>query len=161
MTDYESILGGLAAAKVQFIIVGGAAGIAHGSARLTEDLDIVYSRRPENIERLVEALRPLRPRLRGAPDNVPFCFDEETISEGLNFTLTTSAGALDLFGEITLGGNFDELLPHSIELDIFGTKCRCLGLRRLIEVKRATGRPKDFEAIAELGVILEEREAQD
>ena len=160
MTDYGSMLRALASAKVQFIIVGGAAAIAHGSARLTEDLDIVYSRRQDNIERLVDALRPLRPRLRGAPDKLPFSLDQETMSKGFNFTLATSAGSLDLFGEITLGGDFDQLLPYSIELDIFGIKCRCLGLRRLIEVKRAAARPKDLEAIAELGVILEEREAQ-
>lgn len=157
MTEYDKILGVLVSAGVQFIIVGGAAATAHGSARLTEDLDIVYSRRNENIKRLVDALAPLQPRLRGAPDNLPFQWDEETMRKGRNFTLTTSAGWLDLLGEITLGGGFEQLLPDSIELNMFGNKCLCLGLKRLIEVKRAAARPKDFEAIAELQVILEEQ----
>ncbi|HXL79646.1 MAG TPA: hypothetical protein VN951_02125 [Pyrinomonadaceae bacterium] len=157
MTEYDKILGVLVSAGVEFIIVGGAAATAHGSAQLTEDLDIVYSRRKENIKRLVDALKPFQPRLRGAPDNLPFEWDEETIRKGLNFTLTTSAGWLDLLGEITLGGGFEQLLPDSIELNVFGNKCLCLGLKRLIEVKRATARRKDFEAIAELQIILEEQ----
>jgi len=157
MTEYDKILGVLVSAGVEFIIVGGAAATAHGSAQLTEDLDIVYSRRKENIKRLVDALKPFQPRLRDAPDNLPFEWDEETIRKGLNFTLTTSAGWLDLLGEITLGGGFEQLLPDSIELNVFGNKCLCLGLKRLIEVKRATARRKDFEAIAELQIILEEQ----
>lgn len=158
MIDYEKIIGVLVSGGVKFIIVEGAAATAHGSSRLTNDLDIVYSRGDTNIERLVKALRPLQPRLRGAPGDIPFRLDEETIRRGLNFTLTTLVGALDLLGEITLGGGFDQLLPDSIKLNVFGHECLCLGLKRLIEVKRAAARPKDFEAIAELQVILEEQE---
>lgn len=157
MIDYGEIIGLLVSSGVEFIIVGGAAATAHGAARLTEDLDIVYSRRDENIERLAEALTPLAPYLRGAPKDLPFHLDSETIKRGLNFTLSTSAGSLDLLGEITLGGSFEQLLPESIELEVFGNKCLCLGLKRLIEVKRAAARRKDFEAIAELEVILEEQ----
>jgi predicted nucleotidyltransferase len=157
MTDYNKILGLLVSAGVEFIIVGGAAATAHGSARLTEDLDIVYSRGKDNIKRLVDALAPLRPQLRGATENLSFQWDEETIRKGLNFTLTISAGWLDLLGEITLGGGFEQLLPDAVELNVFGNKCLCLGLKRLIEVKRAAARRKDFEAIAELQVILEEQ----
>jgi hypothetical protein len=40
---------------------------------------------------------------------------------------------------------------------VFGVDCRCLNLESLIEVKRAAGRPKDFEAIAELEEILGEQ----
>jgi predicted nucleotidyltransferase len=67
-------------------------------------------------------------------------------------------GDIDLFGEITGGGSYDALLPHAIAIQVFGVECRCLGLRRLIDVKRAAGRPKDLEAVAELEVLLEERE---
>ncbi len=43
---------------VQFIIIGGWAAIIHGAARTTNDVDLVYGRDPENLRRLVEALRP-------------------------------------------------------------------------------------------------------
>lgn len=77
----------------------------------------------------------------------------------MNFTLTTDLGDIDLFGEIHGGGSYDELLPHSIRLDPFGLECYCLGLERLIHVKRAVGRPKDLEALAELEAILDERDS--
>ena len=104
MVDFEALLRALAGSQIEFIVVGGAAATAHGSARLTNDLDIVYSRSPENIRRIVTALRDFHPYLRGAPPGLPFRFDEETIHAGLNFTFTTTLGDLDLLGEIAGGG---------------------------------------------------------
>ena len=158
MTDFRALISLLASSGVEFIIVGGAAATAHGSARLTQDLDVVYQRTPENVSRLVAALAPHGPYMRGAPAGLPFSWDERTISNGLNFTLTTTVGALDLFGEIPGGGGYDDLLPHSVRLQLYGVEVSCLGLERLIHVKRAAGRPKDLEAIAELEAILEERQ---
>ena len=157
MTDFCSLLNLLAGAHVEFIIVGGAAATAHGSARLTEDLDVVYRRTPENISRLARALAPHDPYLRGAPPGLPFSLDEKTLRNGLNFTLITNLGALDLLGEITGGGLYEDLLPYSIRLRLYGVECLCLGLERLIYVKRAAGRPKDLEVLAELETILEEQ----
>ena len=157
MTDFRALLALLAGAQVEFIIVGGAAATAHGSARLTQDLDVVYRRTQENVTRLIQALAPNEPYLRGAPPGLPFSFDERTVQSGLNFTLVTRLGALDLLGEITGGGGYDDLLPYSISLRLYGVECLCLGLERLIYVKRATGRLKDLEALAELETILEEQ----
>jgi predicted nucleotidyltransferase len=157
MTDYRELLRVLAANDVRVIIVGGAAATAHGSSRLTDDLDLVYQREPENVGRIIESLRPYDPYPRDAPAGLPFRWHEDTIRHGLNFTLTTALGAVDLLGEIALGGTYEQLLPYSIQLEIFGHKCFCLGLERLIEVKHAAGRPKDREAVAELQIILTER----
>lgn len=156
-TDFQGLIRILAQADVRFIVVGGIAASAHGSPRLTVDLDVVYDRSDENITRLVQALSPLGPYPRGAPRGLPFHWDPETIKKGLNFTLVTSLGSLDLLGEITGGGSFDDLVPHSIIIKLHGFECLCLDLDWLIKVKRAAGRPKDFEAIAELEAIREER----
>ncbi len=142
--------------EVEFIIVEGAAATAHGSARLTFDLDVVYKRSKENIGRLVTALRPLDPYLRGAPPGLPFDWSVETIEKGLNFTLTTSLGALDLLGDIVGGGGYEKLVETTIPVEIGGIECLCLDLERLIQVKRAAGRPKDLEVVAELQQILHE-----
>ncbi len=156
MTDFEALIRILVEHGVEFILVGGAAATAHGSARLTDDLDIVYSRSPENIARLAACLAPHKAYLRGAPEGLPFRLDADTIERGLNFTLRTDLGAIDLLGEITEGGRYEDLLPRSINLVLFGLSCRCLGLKRLIEVKRAVGRPRDLEVVAELEALLEE-----
>jgi predicted nucleotidyltransferase len=156
-TDYAALLRALAAGRVEFIIVGGLAATIHGAARATYDVDVVYARTPENLSRIVAALAPLRPYLRGAPAGLPFTWDIETLSKGLNFTLTTTAGDLDLLGEITYGGTYDALFADTEVVAVLGTECRCLSLEQLIQVKRAAGRVKDLEALAELEAIAEER----
>jgi len=158
VTDFPRLVSALHQAGVHFIVVGGAAATAHGSARLTLDLDIVYERSPENIDRLASALQPLRPYLRGAPRGLPFVFDTDTIRRGLNFTLITDAGAIDVLGEIVGGGTWEALMSHTIEIPLFGRVTRILDLPHLIHVKRAAGRPKDLDALAELEVLLEEQQ---
>lgn len=68
----------------------------------------------------------------------------------------TSLEDIDLPGEIPGGGSYEDLAASAIELKIFGTRCLCLSLAQLIRAKRAAGRPKDLEALAELDAIAEE-----
>jgi len=119
MTDFRALLGVLSDAGVKFIVIGGAAATAHGATRLTQDIDVIYARNAENIRRLVSALTTHRPYLRGAPPGLPFLWDEKTLANGLNFTLTTDLGDLDLLGEVVGGGGFEQLLKDSVELTIF------------------------------------------
>jgi hypothetical protein len=130
----------------------------HGSARLTSDLDIVYERSPANLQRMVTALLPLQPYLRGAPPGLPFTFDAETLRRGLNFTLATTAGPLYLLGELTGVGNYPAVYAVSEDVPLFGSTYRCINLGALITSKRAAGRTKDFEAVAELELIRKEAE---
>ena len=157
MIDYNRLLDALIEKKVELVIIGGVAATLHGSARLTADLDVVYGRSKENIRRLVSALAPLNPYLRGAPVGLPFRLDESTLRAGLNFTLTTDAGPLDILGEIAGGFTYQVLRSRSIVVELFGHKCRVIDLDALIESKIAAGRPKDLEVVAELEVIREER----
>jgi hypothetical protein len=157
VTDFERLLTALTDGDVEFIVIGGFAATAHGSAHLTVDLDIVYRRTADNIARLAHALDPLQPYLRGAPPGLPFRFDVETIRQGLNFTLVTLAGDLDLLGEATGGGTYEALLPRSEVRDLSGLECRFVDLPTLIHLKRAAGRPKDLERIAELEALRQER----
>ncbi len=160
MTDFAALLQALVGGGVEFIVIGGMAATAHGSAHVTVDLDVVYRRSAENIGRLALVLAPLAPYLRGAPPGLPFTFDADTIRRGLNFTLTTRAGDLDLLGEATGGGSYDALLPRTVVLSVFGLECRFVNLDALIQLKRAAGRPKDLERIAELEALAAERDEQ-
>src|SRR5262245_49943049 len=86
-----------------------------------------------------------------------FQWDERTIRTGLNFTLTTSFGDLNLLGEVAGGGGYNDLLPHSREVSGFGARFRLVNLDKLIILKRAAGRPRDLPVVAELQEILEKR----
>lgn len=148
----------LSSAGVDYIIVGGVAGNLLGALRTTMDLDVVYSRAPDNVARLVEALAPYQPYLRGAPAGLPFVLDEATVHRGLNFTLTTTLGDLDLLGEVTGGGGFAALKIDAIAIEIDLRTCWVVSLPKLIKLKRAAGRGKDREALAELEALLEEQD---
>ncbi len=104
MTDFPVLLGALAEAGVEYIVVGGAAATTHGSARLTLDLDVVYRRTADNLVRVVNSMAGLHPYLRGAPPGLPFRWDVDTLRHGLNFTLDTQAGPIDFLDEIAGGG---------------------------------------------------------
>lgn len=127
--------------------------IAHGHARLTEDLDICYRRTGENMERLARALAPFHPILRGAPPDLPFTLDARTLRSGLNFTLESAAGDIDLLGEVTGVGGYDAMSADALELEIYGHPVKIISLDRLELSKRAAGRAKDLgdlEAIREI-----------
>jgi hypothetical protein len=158
MTDFAKVITSLKEGGVEFIVVGGVAAAAHGAARATYDVDIVYQRTDANMQRIVDVLAPYSPYLRGAPRGLPFIWDLRTLQMGLNFTLITDLGDVDVLGEIG-GERYEALLATSDLMPIHGHSCHCLTLEKLIMVKRTAGRTKDLEAIAELEALLEERDA--
>jgi predicted nucleotidyltransferase len=155
--NFRELLPRLVRHDVRFILIGGGAAIAHGTARTTQDVDVVYSRDAENIARIVEAFADCEPYPRGAPPGLPFQWERQTIELGFDFTLSTTLGDIDFFAEVPGGGNYEALLPFTEAIEVFGVSIRIVTLERLIQLKRAAGRPKDFEAIAELQALLEER----
>src|SRR5579864_8454754 len=112
------LLRALNQAQARFAIVGGAAMVMHGSAYVTDDLDIVYARDPDNVKRLIAAIAPFVPRLRTSEGPIDFKFDERTIKNGMNFTLVTALGNLDLLGEISGIGNFDAVIKNTTRLKV-------------------------------------------
>ena len=83
--DLAQVILPLVRAKVDFILIGGMAAILHGSARVTFDVDVVYSRTHDDIERLTTALEAHRPYIRNAPSGLPFAWDTKTISQWIEF----------------------------------------------------------------------------
>jgi hypothetical protein len=144
------------------VIIGGVAAVLQGSAQFTQDLDICYNRTQENFQKIIQALTPLHPKLRNAPEDLPFIFDERSLKNGLNFTFKTDLGDLDLLGEVGGIGFYPKVFSQSTEKEVFGLKCRVLNLDALILSKKFAGRKKDEPVIYELEAIkeLQEREKQ-
>jgi hypothetical protein len=151
--DYEALLDSLATNAVDFVVIGAVAMVLHGSARVTRDLDICYARERRNLDRLSKALQPFRPTLRGAPAELPFVLDTATLRSGLNFTLQTTAGDLDLMGEVTGLGGYDAVLRFAVPMPVYGRDVQVLGLDGLERAKRAAGRLKDLVDLAEIAEI--------
>jgi len=146
--------------RVEFVIVGGLAATIHGSARVTQHIDIVYCRGDEKKARLVAALAPYRPNLRGAPPNLPFEWSVDTLKAGLNFTVVSTLRWIDLLGEVTGGGGYESVRPDAVNVEYYGHQILCVSLSKLIALKRAAGRPKDNEVLAELETILDLQRAK-
>ena len=124
MIDFAKLVRTLVDHDVNFILIDGVAAVVHGSARSTQDLDILYSRDDANLDRIVAALQAYHPYLRDAPPGLPFRWDQDTVRHGLNFTLTTEIGAIDLLAEVAGGGTYDKLLPNCEEVLIEGHSVR-------------------------------------
>jgi hypothetical protein len=155
MTNFKAALVALGDAKVNYIVVGAYAGVLQGSAQVTQDIDICYERKPENMRRLVAALLPHHPQLRGAPAGLPFVLDERTLAQGMNFTFQADFGDIDILGELSGVGQFPELARDAVLIELYGMQIRVASLDSLIRSKRAAGRPKDLNALPELEALQE------
>jgi hypothetical protein len=73
--DFEGVLRSLVEAKVRFVLIGGLAMLAQGTANLTGVIDCIYYPDPSNIKRIVEALRDTHPKLRTPGEPIPIVWD--------------------------------------------------------------------------------------
>jgi hypothetical protein len=142
---------------VDFILIGGMAGISHGSNYPSFDLDVIYARDGGNIERLVAALEEIGVRLRGAPADLPFQLDTRTIENGANFTFVTPYGDLDVLGYADGMPSYEDLSSAAVVRDVSGHAVKVASLDHLIAMKRAANRPKDQLMVEEYIAIAEER----
>jgi hypothetical protein len=142
---------------VNFVVVGGLAGVAHGSAHPTFDLDVAYARDDANLSRLAAALRELAVKLRGAPADLPFQIDARTLANGSNFTFDTEFGAFDVLGDVEGIRSYEELRRAANVGELDGVSVRIASIDDLIAMKRAANRPKDRNMLEEYIVIADEQ----
>lgn len=142
---------------VRYVVIGGVAGAVHGSPSITQDLDICYDRRSDNLEPLAEALQSIHARLRGAPPDVPFILDARTLERGDFFTFSTDAGPLDLLGTPSgSSGGYDALARNAETIKLDDLTVRVASLGDLMAMKRAAGRPQDLKELEILGALRDE-----
>ncbi len=149
---------GLSEAGVRFVVIGGVAGAAHGSVRITEDLDICYGVSEDNLQCLANLLRSWNAYLRAAEPGLPFIMDETTLRNAEILTLTTDRGEIDVFQRVQGVGEYSKCLARSERITVGDFTFHVLGLEALIDAKRALGRPKDIEHLRELEALLELKE---
>jgi hypothetical protein len=147
------ILAELAAGGVEFVVIGGYAAIAHGSPRLTNDLDISYSPEPANLEALGRVLVALDARLRGVDEDVPFAADARALRQVELLTLDTRHGPLDLLAAPGGGPGWAALRRDAVDVDLDGITVPAASLDHLRTMKRAAGRPQDLLDVDELDAI--------
>jgi predicted nucleotidyltransferase len=143
----------LAGGGVDFVVIGGFAAIAHGSAQITRDLDICYANDERNLAMLGKALVDLDARLRGVAEDIPFVPDGSTLRRTQLLTLDTAEGPLDILVDPAGAPTYERLKKQALEVPVAGVIVFVASLQDLIAMKRAAGRPKDLVAVEELEAI--------
>jgi hypothetical protein len=145
---------------VDFVLVGGMAGMARGSSYPTFDVDVAYARDFENLERLASALTSLGAKLRGAPPDVPFLLDAKTLAAGAHFTFVTPYGSLDILDRPDGSPPYAQLKRAAgSPVEIEGECVHVASLDHLIAMKEASGRAKDKLMATEYRVLSDELRA--
>ncbi len=160
VADVGELLRQLADARVEFIVVGGAAAVIHGAPITTEDLDIVHQRTPENVSRLKTVLDQLDAHVRELANRRLPPQESALLGEG-HVLLSTRVGPLDCLGMLADGRGFEELLPHTESIEEEGIEFRIVDLATLIDLKRKTGRAKDRLMLPVLVALAEELSGSD
>jgi predicted nucleotidyltransferase len=141
---------------VDFVVIGGLAGLAQGSSYPTYDLDVAYARDPGNLRRLAKALEEIGVTLRGAPEDLPFVLDEQTLANGANFTFATAYGSFDILGDVAGIKSYEQLRSNAKFEEIAGVDVRVASLDDLIAMKRAANRVKDQLMVLEYVELADE-----
>lgn len=155
MPDLESLLDRLVRARVEFVVVGGFAAVAHGVSLPTQDIDVCSRFTPENLLELQRAIGDLHPVHRMVPSRPSLSLTVEACAGLRNLYLDTDWGQLDCLGEVLGVGDYQDVVAQSVPVELAGGVCRILSIDALIRAKEAMGRPRDLEAVLQLRAIRE------
>ncbi len=156
--DPECLFAALADAGVDYVLIGGLAGVLHGSPAMTNDADIVPSRTPANLERLADALRALDARIRAVeePEGVPFDPHPQLLAGLSLLNTTTRCGDLDLSFTPAGTEGYDDLVRRAVAFDVRGLVIPVAALADVIRSKEAANRPKDHATLPVLYALQQE-----
>jgi len=153
MKTLSDLLSILSQSNIDFVVVGGFAGVLHGSTLVTRDLDLCTLLTPEHIAKLKLVLKDFHPKHRMTPNKLPF---SEIPPEGQslnNLYLETDLGVVDFLTSITGVGDFERIRSKTKEVEIRSQKINFINLEDLIKAKEAMNRDKDRLAVKELRAI--------
>jgi hypothetical protein len=153
----SELLGPLVRNRVEFVVIGGMAGNLQGSNYPSFDLDVMYARNAENLERLVGALTEIGVTLRGAPADLPFQLDTRTLEKGSNFTFLTPYGDFDILADVSGIKSYETLRANAEVKMLAGFSVPIATIDDLIAMKRASTRAKDQLMLEEYIVIADEQ----
>lgn len=155
--DFSQLLARLADSGFEFVIVGGYAAVAHGSAQVTRDIDICAVLTAENVETLRRALADWNPRRRMIAGKLSF---QDTPPKGTtvqSLYLQTDVGVVDMLSSVLGVGDFERLKSRAEKVEVDGREYWLISLEDLIAAKEALGREKDLLVAKELRAIAAKR----
>ncbi len=151
MENLNNLLKTLLESKIDFVLIGGYAAVVHGSMQVTQDVDICAMMTDAHISALRDSLRNFKPVHRMNPSFQPSFLDVPKLGQKMsNIYLRTDLGILDILDIVEPVGDFNRIKEKSIEISLFGYRCKVISLDDLIAVKKSMSRPKDKTVLIEL-----------
>lgn len=138
--DFRDLLAEFVRAKVDFVIVGGYAVGHHAKPRATKDLDLLVSGRPDNLERVCQALRSF-----GAPPAIVEAAKALAPSDVLYFGAPPIR--VDIL-RVVDGVDTEAAIERGVGLQLGDLDVKVLALDDLLANKRAAARPQDLADVA-------------
>jgi hypothetical protein len=147
--DPERIFAALDEHGVEYVVIGGIAVQVHGHVRMTNDVDLIPSPSPRNLERLAEALNGLEARVLN-PGSENLKIDARMLPRATLWQIATRHGDVDVLHEAPGAGSFDQLRERALTIALGDHTIAIASKADLIKMKRAAGRPIDLSDIAAL-----------
>lgn len=147
--DAERIFAVLDAHKVEYVVIGGIAVQVYGHARMTNDIDLIPSPTPLNLERLAAALEDLEARILN-PGSEHLEINAQMLPRATLWQLTTRHGDIDVLHDAPGAAPFSQLRERALVIALGDQPIPIVSRDDLIKMKRATGRPVDLADIAAL-----------
>ena len=151
--DFFNLFERLAKGGVDFVIVGGFAGVVHGCTYVTQDIDICCDFSPANLLKLQGAVSDLHPVHRMTPNRKKLKLTQKTCGQLKNLYLDTDIGQLDCMSFIDGVGDYEKVKRASELVKVEDVQLRVLSVGALIKAKNAMNRPRDKQAVLELEAV--------
>jgi predicted nucleotidyltransferase len=148
---FDALLRRLAAADVEFVVVGGLAVNAWGVVRGTKDVDVVVAPETDNIKRLAEVAVAAGGHVQqgeallGSPISIA-----SALAGGEQVAIETDLGRLDVVQGLDGIPSYEELRARAIETEILGVTVAVCSIDDLKAMKRAAGRTRDLADLEDL-----------
>jgi hypothetical protein len=147
--DAERIFAVLDAHKVEYVVIGGIAVQVYGHVRMTNDIDLIPSPTPQNLERLAAALNDLEARILN-PGSEHLLIDAQLLPRATLWQLATRHGDIDVLHDAPGASPFALLRERALLITLGEYPIAVASRDDLIKMKRAAGRPLDLADIAAL-----------
>jgi hypothetical protein len=146
----QALLERLVEADVRFVLIGGLAVGAWGFVRGTKDVDVVPDPAKENLERLAEVLRELDGKVDVGEGRLTADAISMFLSAGDRTLVATELGPLDVLQGLPQIPSFSTLDAQASDVEFGGLQLRVCSLDHLLEMKRASERPRDRDDVEAL-----------
>jgi predicted nucleotidyltransferase len=150
---FDELLRRLAAAKVDFVVVGGLAVNAWGVVRGTKDVDVVIASETENLKRVAEIAVAIGGHVQqgeallGSPISIA-----SALAGGEQVAIETDLGRLDIVQGLDGVPSYEKLRSRASEAQILGVTVAVCSMDDLKAMKRAAGRTRDLADLEDLEV---------